>query len=495
MPTNEPNLDSSYILDFGDIIEIQLVGQEDSTESYRIKRDGSINISDIGKIMLSGLSVNDASSLIKAKVNTSYIGTQAFISLTNIRDINILVAGNAFNPGIYTLNGNSNMLHALSMAGGINKIGSYRDISLIRDGVVIDNLDLYDVLIYGKYNFSTGLRSGDSIVVNPIKDVIALETGVLRPALYEIKEGENFQTLLKFANGYNADANKSSILLKRFQNGVNNVIELKSDEIDSYEFNDNDSIFIKEYKVNNVVIKGAIKNPGSYKLSNGDTLSSLIKLAGGYEDTAYPFAGFLENKKALEVNNISKERLYNKFIDTLLSNSSGVSFEESGITLLLQQIKDANVSGRVIAEFDIDLIDTDPELDTILEDGDRILIPNITQQVYIQGEVSSPGAVRYSPSKDVNYYIQNAGGELKTSDIDNIFIVQPNGETINLSSQNSRLSFIFVDDSNTFIYPGSIIYVPRTTNLTNSLQSAAIWAPLISSLALSLTSLSVLNNN
>ena len=283
--------------------------------------------------------------------------------------------------------------------------------------------------------------------------------------------------------------------MKRFKNGINEVIELKSDEIDSYEFYDNDSIFIQEYKVNNVVIKGAIKNPGSYKLFNGATLSSLIKLAGGYEDTAYPFGGFLENKKALEVNQISKERLYNKFLDTLIGNSTTGSLQESGITLLLQQIKDANVSGRVIAEFDIDLIDSDPELDTMLEDGDRILIPNITQQVFIQGEVSSPGAVRYSPSKDINYYIQNAGGELKTSDVDNIFIVQPNGETINLASPNSRLSFLFVDDSNTLIYPGSIIYVPRSTNLTNPLQSAAIWAPIISSVALSLTSLSVLNNN
>ena len=47
MPTNEPNLDSTYILDFGDIIELQLVGQESSISELPIKRDGSINIPDI----------------------------------------------------------------------------------------------------------------------------------------------------------------------------------------------------------------------------------------------------------------------------------------------------------------------------------------------------------------------------------------------------------------------------------------------------------------
>ena len=126
MPINEPNLDGSYILDFGDVLEIQLIGQNDSIEEYELKRDGTINIPDIGKVSLAGLSLNDASSLIKAKVDKAYIGTQAFITLKNIRDITVLISGNAFNPGIYTLNGNSNMLHAISMAGGVSDIGSYR---------------------------------------------------------------------------------------------------------------------------------------------------------------------------------------------------------------------------------------------------------------------------------------------------------------------------------------------------------------------------------
>ena len=89
--------------------------------------------------------------MIKAKIKQTFIGTDAYISLINIRDINVIASGNAYNPGIYTLNGNSNMLHALSMAGGINEYGSYRNIQLIRDGgEKIDQLDIYQVLMYGK---------------------------------------------------------------------------------------------------------------------------------------------------------------------------------------------------------------------------------------------------------------------------------------------------------------------------------------------------------
>jgi protein involved in polysaccharide export with SLBB domain len=494
MPINEPNLDSSYVLDFGDILEIQLIGQKDQIDNYSINRDGSINLPDIGKLNLSGLSLNDASNLIKAKVSSAYIGTEAYISLKNIRDINILIVGNAYNPGIYTLNGNSNMLHAISMAGGINDIGSYRNINLIRSGKVIDTLDIYEVLVFGKYNFSNGLRSGDSIVVGPREKTVSIESGVMRPASFEIKNNETFDDLLKFANGFSKDINLEQLLIKRVSGGISNVIYVTLDEMRSFELINNDSIFIQEYKVDTVSIMGSVNNPGIYKFTRGTTLSEAIKKSGGYDSSAYPFGGYLENKKALEINEISKDRLYDKFLTNLIMNSGGTSLmQDSGLMGVLSQIKDSESTGRVIAEFDLDIISSDSSKDTILEDGDKIYIPQLTQQVFIQGEVSNSGAIRYAPGQDIDYYINKSGGALLTADLDNIFIVHPNGETQNFANK-SRLSFILEDNNNELIYPGSIIYIPQRTNFANSLQTASIWAPIISSIALSLTSLSVLNN-
>ena len=98
MPINEPNLGEEYILDFGDVLEVQIIGQKDSIETYAIKRNGSINIPDIGIVKLSGLSLNEASRFIKAKVADAFIGTEAYVTLSEIRDINVLISGNAFNP-------------------------------------------------------------------------------------------------------------------------------------------------------------------------------------------------------------------------------------------------------------------------------------------------------------------------------------------------------------------------------------------------------------
>ena len=493
MPINEPNLDSNYILDFGDVLQIQLIGQKDSIDEYYIERDGSINVPDIGKLILSGLSLNDASEYIKAKVKNAYIGMDSYISLKFIRDINVLVVGNAYNPGVYTLNGNSNILHALSMAGGINEYGSYRNIQLKRNGKVIETLDIYDLLINGNNNLSSGLRSGDSIVVMPIQKVISVESGLSRKAKYELMEDEGFLDVLNFANGFSKNADNKNIQIKRIQNGVSAVIKVNYEDLNSFELIDNDSIFVREFKFKTVTIEGAVLNPGTYILDQNATLSDLIKTSGGYESFAYPFGGYLENKNALEINKDAKTKLYNKFVNNLVLNSRAQNTSGDGIDMILKQILETPVTGRVIAEFDLDVIANNEELDTILEDGDAILIPSITQQVYIQGEVSNPGAIRYSPKQDLDYYIRNAGGTLNSADTKNIFIIHPNGETANLS-KNRNLSFLAENDIQNFIYPGSIIYVPQTTNLANSLEVASIWAPIISSIALSLTSLSVLNN-
>ena len=306
MPINEPNLDDSYTLDFGDVLEVQLIGQKDSIDTYTVKRDGSINVPDIGNVSLSGLSLKDASALIKAKVKNGFIGTEAFVSLKNIRDINILITGNAYNPGIYTLNGNSNILHALSMAGGINNNGSFREINLVRNGKIIHSLDLYDLFIFGKSSTPIRLRTGDSIVISPQKILVNIISGVRRPSYYEMKDGENLSDLVSFANGLNSESDSSTIKLERVIKDKISTKSLSYNDLKNYTVLNNDTLIIREYKFGTIKIHGAVKVPGEYKISEGDTLSKIIIRAGGYEDYAYPFGGFLNNERSLEINKAAK---------------------------------------------------------------------------------------------------------------------------------------------------------------------------------------------
>tara|TARA_B100000780_G_scaffold265498_1_gene220959 strand:+ start:99 stop:1823 length:1725 start_codon:yes stop_codon:yes gene_type:complete len=493
MPINEPNFDSSYVLDFGDTLEVQLIGQKNSIEKLSVKRDGSINIPEIGKIFVAGLSLEVANSLIKNKISSVYTGIEAFVSLTNIRDIQILITGYAYNPGIYTLNGNSNLLHALSMAGGINENGSYRQIDLIRDDRVISSLDLYDIFIKGKSGFGQRLRSGDSILIRPAEKLVTISGAVKRPAQYELKLNENFSDLFSYGNGFNPSADKSTLRIERLEKQDVVFISINSiNDLSTYEPMSGDRLNVRAFDRKFVSIYGAIKTPGIYVMSKGETLSSLIAKAEGYRDNAYPFGGILNNKRTQEINAQAVDKLYTSFIQRLITKGDSL-FASDSLPFILTELQKSKVSGRVMAEFDLDVIKVSPGLDTTLSDGDEIIIPVITQQVYIYGEINNPGTLRYVPGQEITSYLTASGGLLESADGSNLFVIHPNGQIKKVRSRS--LSFLNNRSNDISIYPGSIIYVPRKVLTKDPALVASIWAPIVSALALSITSLSVLDNN
>ena len=493
MPINEPNFDSSYILDFGDTLEIQLIGQQNSIEKLSIKRDGSVNIPEIGKISVAGLSLDEVSSLIKGKIANAYIGIEAFVSLVNIRDIQVLITGNAYNPGIYTLNGNSNLLHALSMAGGIDEKGSYRKIELIRDNTVINTIDLYDIFIHGKSGFGQRLRSGDSILIKPSNDVVTISGAVKRPGVYELTSGENFSDLFAYGNGFSESANIDTLRVERLNKEEVEFIYISDlKDLSSIKPVSGDRLNVRSYVRKSVTISGAVNTPGRYVISRGETLSSLIEKAEGYKEDAYPFGGVLNNKRAEAINAAAVDKLYTSFVQKLISKGDALFASES-LPFILAELKKSTISGRIMAEFDVDVINASPELDTNLEDGDSVIIPITTQQIYIFGEVNNPGAIRYKPGQTIQDYLISSGGALESADTTNIYVVHPNGE-LNRFQNTSKLSVINRRGNDILIYPGSVIYIPREVLSRDPALVASIWAPIVSALALSLTSLSVLDN-
>ena len=494
MPINEPNFDGSYILDFGDELELQLIGQKSLISRLSIKRDGSINVPDVGKIFLSGLSLEKAADLIKTKINISYIGVEAFITLANVRDVQIIIAGNTFNPGSYTLNGNSNVFHALSVAGGPSNLGSYRSIDLIRNENVIESIDLYETFIFGKSSFKKRLRSGDLVFIKPYANIITVSGAVKRPGKYELKSNESLSQALLFANGINNKADLQNINLERINNGK---IEIKKIEglssLMALKALDNDQLFIREYSFRNVDIKGSVKNPGSYLMQEGDGIFELVQKAGGYSTNAYPFAGILENKKTKEINEMAAEKLYNIILSNMASQLANTTGSEvSNILPLLAELKNSDISGRVSAEFDIDKLSKDPSEDILLQDGDSVIIPELLDHVYVYGEISSEGTSRFRYGEDVKYYLNKKGGLTDFASADSVFVLHPNGETFRYNSVKN----IFMNNRESLqLYPGSIIFIPRKSNDEYmKTQKIQVYTSILGNLGVSLASLAVLKD-
>lgn len=493
MPINEPNPDSRYTLDIGDVLKIQLVGQYEYNEDFTINGNGSINLKDIGQIVIAGLSLNDASQLIKSKVNSSMIGTEAFINLAEIRDINILVSGNARNPGIYTLTGNSNILHAISAAGGINEFGSLREINLIRDNTIIESLDLYDLLIKGQYDIKKRLRSGDIVFVEARKNIVSIDGAVYRPARYEVLDKQNLYSIIDYSNGIKRTADRENISLERILDGSLKTIPVRNDiQFKTIEAQDGDLIYVREFPYRKANISGAVLKPGEYTMSAGETLNDLVLKAGGYTDNAYQFGAIYLNEDARLINEKSKEILYQKFLDNIIaiSEQSLGNFDLTAIIQLTKEIRNNESNGRVVVDM---LSETSIDLYKVKE-GDSLFIPEKNNVVYVMGEISSEGAVMYSDEKDVDYFIDKSGGFSKFADNDSIYILHPNGESQLYKSK--RNIFENSPKSEIKIYPGSIIFVPREVNQAAPRRLAAqAYISILGNLGIALASLSAITDN
>jgi polysaccharide export outer membrane protein len=488
MPISAPNLDDSYVLDFGDVLRIQVLGQQDSIDSYQLARDGSINLPDIGLINLAGLSLGEASKLIKLKVNQAYIGSDSFISLENIRDVSVLLAGDVFNPGVYTLNGSSNMLHALNVAGGIGVYGSYRSIKLIRDEKVIETIDIYDILINGKHQSINRLRSGDIIFVEPRANVITLEGGFKRPGKYELSDEENLNDAIIYANGLTIDKDLNNTFLYRILDGEVKSIRIANiSQFQNIEPRDEDRIFVRRNSFRNIKISGAVVRPGNYKMIEGQNVFDLIESAGGYTQNAFPAGAIYLNEEAKTINSNALERLYNDFIDGLIDviqKSSG-EVDITPLVALSQQIKDSEPNGRII----VDLLDDSAEI--LIKDKDSIFIPEKNNNIFIFGEVLNEGALLYLNGADLEYYIDQASGLKEQANIQSIFIMYPNGQT----RQFNRKRNLFASKSQEIIIqPGSVIYVPKKVDDSiSSRLTAQAYATILGNISLALASINSIN--
>ena len=494
MPINEPNPDSDYSLDVGDILNIQLIGQKNNTDNYIVSPDGSIALEDIGKINIAGLSLSQASSLIESKINSTYIGVKSFISLSEIRDVNILVTGNAKNPGIYTLTGNSNVLHAISAAGGVSEFGSYREINLIRNNKIIESLDVYMLLINGEYNLRKRLRSGDVIFVKPRKSIVAIDGAVFRPAKYEDLEGQNLDSIIEYANGIKRTADLLNVSLERILDGTLKTIPVvNKSQFKTIEALDGDMIYIREHPYREAKISGAVMKPGTYKMAPNETINDLVKKAGGYTNNAYLFGAVYTNEDAKQINKNAQDVLYQEFLDNIIAISqlnTNQNFSMNPIIQLTKEIKENDPVGRVV----IDLEDQETLGLYSVKEKDHLFVPEITNVVYVYGETSSEGAVIYSQNKNVDYFVEKSGGYKKYADKKSIYVLHPNGESQLYSSK--RNIFESSPKSATVIYPGSIIFVPRQLDESTPRRLATqAYVSILGNLGIALASLSSINNN
>lgn len=287
---------SDYRLGPGDEVVIDIWGaSEDQIRDY-ISPEGSIIISQIGPVYLNGLTIGEANSRLKQAFASKYAGveeeeTDVSINLGEIRSILVNVMGEVNVPGSYRLSPFSNVFNALYRAGGVNEVGSLRNIDIIRNGNRLVKVDIYDYLFGGKQTGSARLQEGDVIIVPPYAELINVEGGVKRPMFYELKEGETLAKLLEYTGGFAGNAYTDMVTVNRATGRDNEIFNVDRGEFASYRMKDGDVVNVGEVTekfLNRVELRGSVARPGMYAITPGTTtLREVLRQAEGLADDAF----------------------------------------------------------------------------------------------------------------------------------------------------------------------------------------------------------------
>ena len=495
MPVNVPNLDAEHIVNVGDKFNLLLTGKISSELELEVTRDGSLILPEFGKIFISGKTLAEAEEFVSKFISSKTVGVSAYLGLSEVRDIQVLVLGGIESPGIYTLSGGSSVLSAINVAGGISNNGSYRKIDLKRRGEVVETLDLYNIFVFGNFNTQNKLRSGDTIYIHPKSFVVPISGGVNFEALFEMLPGESVINGITFAGGFSSGfTGFDSVSLARVDLESSKIEKINLDDMNKVALKPRDSVLVPSYinsfePMRKVLIEGMIKRPGEYFINEDETLSSLIDRAGGYKENAYSYGGALFRKTAQDKEKTYAQMNYADTVNYIVSNigKPNRSVDSSALDLLAEELRAQSHNGRVVTNFERSSIEKNSSNDIKLQNNDRIVIPRLEKVVYLFGDFKNPSNLAYESKLSVNDYIKNVGG-VKDSAYNEILVIDPDGFT----HVHKLKSLLFNDSID--IYPGSIIYAPRDIGKLSGVMYASTVSPILSSLALSLASLNAISD-
>lgn len=303
--TFEPNQNmatpANYRLGPGDNVIIDVWGASQESFEGVISPDGVVVIDGVGPVKLGGLSVQQATQTLKSRLGQFYSDCNVSLSVGETRSITVQVMGEVNVPGTYTLSSLSSAFNALYAAGGINDIGTLRDIKVYRAGRPIASIDVYDYLINGNSKGDVRLNDNDVIVVGPYDCLVAVRGKVKRPMFYEMKASETVKQLLKYTGGFTGDAYTKNVRLTRKAGSEYSMHTVDEFQMSNFTVMDGDSVYVDSVvaRFNNMVeVRGAVMHAGQYQMGGEiQTVKGLLQAADGLREDAFKTRAVMHREK------------------------------------------------------------------------------------------------------------------------------------------------------------------------------------------------------
>lgn len=288
-----------YDIGPGDTFELQLFGKENKSYSLVVSRDGLLNLPDIGPVAVTGMSFESASRAILERLTKQKIGVEASVTMGQLRSIQVFLAGDVNFPGSYTTHALTTVTNALLAAGGVRSTGSLRQVELRRNGRTISRLDLYSVLLRGDIRADLRLQPGDVIFVPPVGVRVAVDSGVNRPAIYELLKETTLGELVQLAGGLLPSSFPAGSKIERVQaDGSRKAtqINLARPEGGRLAVRNGDILSIPATlsRVDGTVsLAGAVERADEYEWRPGMRIGDLIGAPGLLKRGAWRLLGFV----------------------------------------------------------------------------------------------------------------------------------------------------------------------------------------------------------
>lgn len=328
-----------YIVGPGDTLKFYFWGDSVDIMGLRgfytitVDREGKAYIPGLGAFHVWGLGVSGVKKTINSALSKKFTKYEIEISLGKLREFPVYLSGYVKNPGMIPAIGTYSVFDILTIAGGVEKNGSLRNIQIIRNGPagspITINVDLYDFLIHGK-PVNIRVKEGDSICVNPIGNVAALYGVIKRPGIYEIKEDSTVKQLIDMGGGILPSAYSHVVKLMQYVNNEITIKEMRLNEPAFLSAKLKEGDFIKVQGLysligNNITVTGSVGYTGDYSYSENIKLSGLLPKIGLLPDTNMELAEIYRDD-AKEVINFSPADVLNSKTDVELKKGDRIAF-------------------------------------------------------------------------------------------------------------------------------------------------------------------------
>ncbi|MFK7840479.1 MAG: SLBB domain-containing protein [Bdellovibrionales bacterium] len=459
----------SFILNGGDELNIVFTGQRQSNARYKINNNGNLIIPDIPPIPAAGRTIGQVRISIESAARQLH-NTDAYVSLSSVRQINALVIGNVKRPGRKTLTVFHTVLDALMESGGIDKTGSLRQIKLIRDGRSTF-IDLYALLLHGQSAVDLRLRDGDRIIVPSIGPTVAVSGEVKRPAIFEIlprrrgmyhqsaknSEALTLNEMLELSGGLMAPGKNRTLKLGLTNTGE----EIVEDINDPFKptFNDGSILIVSKGSAKRegmVELIGHTRRPGLYAVSDYKNLQSLLTSNSILGEDIYPLIGVIER--------YDEDQLTNTFIDfpirLVIKNKFDQSLKDGDTIHLFSNAHIENLTntenneepqayGSASQDNNNDIID-DPMLRAFL----------MERSAFIRGAIRNAGAFPVAQGVTLDSVIAVAGGLSLEANTKNVEVTSSNFEHKDQNTDHKHRKHINLNETpaeDIIIGPGATI--------------------------------------